>query len=221
MEERVGRAGRVLRWALATSVLLGSTGCYGYAYQVRAGKNLNALSLDAEAHSDTRWSYAWGLVSDEWSPTKCVQDLDGKCKPPPATCPKPGCDGVCPPPQQIICPNGVGRVETDLRPYSMPLFVLTLGIVMPVRVRAYCSAAAPPPDAAPSSSAPGAVPALTAPAPAGAAPTAPAATATARSGAATAPAPTATARSGAATAPAPTATAPARSGAAPAPDAAP
>jgi hypothetical protein len=111
--------------ALGALAALGATGCYSYAYHVRGpGPNFSTLPIDKEPHAATRWSYLWGLRDDEWTPITCAKTD--------------AATGACV--QQVnVCDNGVGRIEVKLRPYSVLLMLITLGIVFPVSVNAYCS----------------------------------------------------------------------------------
>ena len=105
------------------AVLIGA--CHTFAYHDRSGAPaFQKRAIDYhKPHSTVRWSYWWGLTPDEWTPIECRErSPDGKCT------------------RQIRpCDNGVGRVETSLTPYTVPLMILTLGIAVPMRVTAYCS----------------------------------------------------------------------------------
>jgi len=126
------RAAALRRAALRAVVgllLSVQAGCYGYAHHVRGpGPDFSNLPINKEPKSEIRWSYAWGLLEDEWSPIECARtDAKGHCTS-----------------YVNVCDNGVGRVEVTLPGYAVPLMLLTIGIVLPVRVSAYCSTQAPP-----------------------------------------------------------------------------
>jgi hypothetical protein len=122
---------RRLPW-LRGACLVGSfaaSGCYGYAYHQRGGPpSFSRVAINKDPRRAVRWSYVWGLWTDEWTPIDCARTQpDGRCAI-----------------YASVCDAGVGRVEVKLAPYSVPLMLLTLGMAVPVQVDAYCSAETPP-----------------------------------------------------------------------------
>lgn len=110
---------------LPLALALSQAGCFGYSYHSRGpAPTFDKIAIDYnQPHSEVRWSYVWGLFEDEWAPIECREkDTEGKCV-------------------RYVrrCDAGVGRVEARLGPYSVPLMVLTLGMVVPVRVTAFCA----------------------------------------------------------------------------------
>jgi hypothetical protein len=110
---RVEVASSVAR-VVAGAVLLGlgASGCYRYAYHERnpVGSH-DLIAIDRqEVESYTAWSYFWGLRQSEWAPDPLA------------------CDG-----------NGAGRVEVGFRWFSVPLMLLTLGVVAPTEMVVFCS----------------------------------------------------------------------------------
>ena len=102
-----------MRRALALlSVLLVSSACYSFSYHALDGPpNYTEAAIDTnQPESTVRWSYFWGLSgSDVWN----QKDLCGNAAP--------------------------GKVEIELTGYSALLMLVTLGMVFPARVTAYCS----------------------------------------------------------------------------------
>ena len=111
-------------WAIVFVASAALAGCHGYAYHDRGpAPDFNMVAIDKEPHQSVRWSYLWGLYTDEWTPRQCV---------------KPDAAGACA--QWVrLCGSGVGRFETSLLPYSVPVLLATLGIAMPAKVAVYCS----------------------------------------------------------------------------------
>jgi hypothetical protein len=131
----------VRRALIPVLLLLFGSGCHSYTYWAR-GPGLSRVAIDENApHEETRWSVWWGAHQDVWEPYAC-QDANGNMTvfsktvkqgdPIPPECAKamyPLCDG-----------NGaVGRVEVTGRWYTVPVMLFTLGIVQPMRVKAWCA----------------------------------------------------------------------------------
>ncbi len=91
--------------------------CYSYAYHRRSGlPPHDRIAIDRNApEEDVRWSYFWGLMRSEWTPP-------------------PRCEG-----------KGAGRVEVSFVWYSVILMTITLGTVVPSKIKIYCTV-----DSAPS-----------------------------------------------------------------------
>jgi hypothetical protein len=104
---------------------LGQSACFGYAYHSRGGPpSYSRVAINKEPRRAVRWSYVWGLWTDEWTPVDCTKtDAAGACT------------SYVP-----VCDAGVGRVEVKLAPYSVPLMLVTLGMAVPMQVEAFCSA---------------------------------------------------------------------------------
>lgn len=110
---------------------LACSGCASYSYAARGpGPNYQQLPIDRNTPVSTvEWSYLWGGISEQYSPIECIEkDSSGKC-----TRTKDPCDG-----------KGVGLVEVHARWYSFALALVTLALVVPSRVTAYCSTSQAP-----------------------------------------------------------------------------
>ena len=129
--------------AAAVVLLLTTTGCHSYAYYARGpGAGLPRVAVDEHTpHEETRWSVLWGTMEDVWQPIGCKDsagnsNVFGKDMKPtdpiPPECVQamyPLCDG-----------NGaVGRVEVSGRWFTVPMLIITLGILQPMRVKAWCA----------------------------------------------------------------------------------
>jgi hypothetical protein len=116
-----GRSPVVGASAVACVVALGvgASGCYRYAYHERSAVGpRNIIAVDRQqVVSHTAWSYFWGLRSSEWTPD-------------PERCEA----------------AGAGRVEVGFRWFSVPLMLLTLGIVAPTEMVVFCNVDNPPGD---------------------------------------------------------------------------
>jgi hypothetical protein len=114
---------------IAALLILGA--CHSYTYRLRGdAPDFQRVAIEATPHTSVRWSYLWGAIGDEWSPVLCLsRQPDGSCA------------------QQVPhCDHGLGQVEVSHTAYSAVLGILTLGIVLPVRVRAWCATETGPHD---------------------------------------------------------------------------
>jgi hypothetical protein len=98
---------------------IGASGCYRYAYHERSSVGPHdIIAIDRQqVVSHTAWSYFWGLRASEWTPD-------------PETCEA----------------AGAGRLEVGFRWFSVPLMLLTLGIVAPTEMVVFCNVDNPPSD---------------------------------------------------------------------------
>jgi hypothetical protein len=121
-------------WLLCALVM--SSGCY--RYQARGpAPSFNYVGVDENApRSSIRWSTFWGGHRDVWQPIGCVHAdrsthiVSGEKDP--------ECIGY-----YQVCEHGAGRVDVDLLVYSVPLALVTLGMVMPVEATIYCATTPP------------------------------------------------------------------------------
>jgi hypothetical protein len=112
----------MLRRHLTLLLVLASGGCFSYHTRL-AGPGLSTVAIDKEPHSAVRWSYVWGLFQDVWKPAECVQrDARGTCLQ-----------------EAAYCTKGVGKVDVAMTWFSVPVGLVTLGTVFPMRVSAYCA----------------------------------------------------------------------------------
>jgi hypothetical protein len=117
----VSRTGQVGVWSVALACLVslgpGGIGCYRYAYHERSPVGSHdIIAIDRQqVEVHTAWSYFWGLRQSEWAPDPQK------------------CDG-----------NGAGRVEVGFRWFSVPLMLITLGIVAPTEMVVFCNTDSPP-----------------------------------------------------------------------------
>jgi hypothetical protein len=115
--------GSIARVVVGASVFGGVTGCYSYAYQARGtDPDLQRLASELKPHTDVRWSMWWGGHQDEWSPVECVENGSQKCV------------------QVPQCDKGISRVEVSYTGATFIMTILTLGIAVPMEVKAWCSA---------------------------------------------------------------------------------
>lgn len=128
---------RNLRWvamALSCASAMSMTGCYRYTYVERNGPQLSAVPIDRNLPQSTmRWGYLWGIPPENvWKPAGCTElEADGSCA------------------EQIpMCDEGIGEVTVGTPGYALPLALVTLGLVMPMKITVYCatsrSSGAPP-----------------------------------------------------------------------------
>lgn len=129
---------------LAAGLLSVTSGCYSYTYHLREPSggpatseapgsaqpvvDLQRVAIENSPHSDVRWSLWWGGSGDEWSPVECLaKDAAGQCT------------------QQVpYCDKGLGQVEVTYPAWGVLLTIVTLGIAVPMRVSAWCSADSAP-----------------------------------------------------------------------------
>lgn len=122
-------------WICACQLFLFSVaGCFSYTYHDRGpGPTFSKVDVDENlTRSELRWSSFWGGQEDVWKPIGCqyadgTQHLIGGDR-------DPSCVSYF-----ELCPYGIGRFDVKLLFYSVPLAVLTLGMVMPAQTTAYCA----------------------------------------------------------------------------------
>lgn len=97
----------------------GASACYRYAYHERSPIGEHELiAIDRQqVVTHTAWSYWWGLQQSEWTPD-------------PSRCEA----------------AGAGRVEVGFRWFSVPLMLVTLGIVVPSEMVVFCNVDTAPDD---------------------------------------------------------------------------
>lgn len=112
---------------IAALPILGA--CYSYTYRLNAGEpDFQGIAIESTPHSSVRWSTWWGASGDYWNPVRCQsRQSDGRCR------------------QQVPhCDQGLGQVEVSYTPYTTVLAIVTLGIAVPMRVRAWCATESAP-----------------------------------------------------------------------------
>lgn len=117
-----GKLGRSL-WALVFASF-STSACYTYSYQERNGPDLARIAIDRNAPtSEVRWTYLWGVLEDTWAPTGCAEkDPQGNCI------------------RQIpLCDEGAGQVTSGMVWYSVPVLLLTVGLVLPMKLEVDCA----------------------------------------------------------------------------------
>ncbi len=120
----LGAAQRLARRVALCTLTLELSGCYSYTYRGRGpGLDYQRVAIENRPHEEVRWSSWWGGHADEWSPMRCqAQDAEGHCT------------------EQIpYCDHGLGQVEVSYTAASVLLTIVTLGIVVPMRVSAWCA----------------------------------------------------------------------------------
>jgi hypothetical protein len=119
-----GAAFGTARRAIVGALAIGLSGCYSYTYRGRGpAPDFQRIAIENRPHEEVRWSSWWGGHGDEWSPLRCeAKDAQGRCT------------------QQIpYCDYGLGQVEVSYTAASVLLTIVTLGIAVPMRVRAWCA----------------------------------------------------------------------------------
>jgi hypothetical protein len=123
------RHGLLLAW-----LVLVTSGCFPFVYHARqgVGPDYSEVAIDwNDPHSSIRWGTFWG-VGDTWEPIACsyadgsTHTVNGKA------------DKQCTH-YFALCEHGVGRVQAQPLFYSIPLAVVTIGILFPVEMTGYCS----------------------------------------------------------------------------------
>lgn len=127
-------------WYACVCLLSSLSGCFSYVLNDRNKLDASShVSIDEHSPISTvTWSTVWGGHIPVWEPLRCVHedgsvhrvldaDKDRSCKV-----------------NKPICASGIGRTQVSLLAYSVPLAILTLGLVMPAQITLYCSTASEP-----------------------------------------------------------------------------